>query len=67
MSDGMSEAYRRRTVRKKVNKNVSLDIDFTSKAIRITNLLDGDNAVEIKIKTLNRILEIVNETMQTKE
>ncbi|NBW20201.1 MAG: hypothetical protein EBR82_70755 [Caulobacteraceae bacterium] len=64
MSDGMTEAYRRHPITKKVNKNVSIDIDKKNKAIRIMNNLNNEDGVEIKLKTLEKIVEIVNETMK---
>ncbi|NDG26420.1 MAG: hypothetical protein EB120_04495 [Proteobacteria bacterium] len=63
MSDGMTEAYRRHPITKKVNKNVSIDIDKKNKAIRIMNNLNNADGVEIKLKTLQKIVEIVNETV----
>lgn len=67
MSDGMTEAFRRKVVRKKINKNVSIDIDLTSKAVRITNSLDGKNAVEVKIKTLGKIATAVEQALLDNE
>lgn len=64
MSDGMTEAYRRQPITKKVNKNVSIDIDKKNKAIRIMNNLNNEDGVEIKLKTLKKIIDIVNETMK---
>lgn len=63
MSDGMTEAFGRKVVTKKINKNVSIDIDLRTKAVRISNQLDGNNEVEIKLKTLNKIHEKVNEVL----
>lgn len=67
MSDGMSEAYGSRTVYKKINKNVFVEIDKRRKALRITNTLDSSNEVEIKIKTLRKILAVVEEVMDDDE
>lgn len=63
----MSEAYGRRVVTKKVNKNVSVDIDLKNKAIRITNSLDAENEVEIKLKTLQKIVEVVHGVLDDNE
>lgn len=63
MSDGMTEAYRRRVITKKINKNIAIDIDLQRKAVRIINKLDGSNEVELKIKTLNTIMATVNEVL----
>jgi len=63
MSDGMTEAYRRVIVTKKINKNIVIDIDLQRKAVRIINKLDGANEVELKIKTLNTIMATVNEVL----
>jgi len=67
MSDGMTEAFGRQVITKKINKNVSIDIDLRTRAVRISNHLDGDNQVEIKAKTLNKILEKVNEVLDVNE
>lgn len=67
MSDGMTEAYRKRPITRKVNKHVYIDIDLKSEAVRISNTLDDLNEVEIKIGTLKKILKIVNETIKSKE
>lgn len=67
MSDGITEAYRKTVITKKINKHVSVDIDLRSEAIRISNSIDDLNEVEVKIGTLKKILKIVNETMKSKE
>jgi hypothetical protein len=59
----MTEAFGRKVVTKKINKNVSIDIDLRTKAVRISNQLDGNNEVEIKLKTLSKIYEKVNEVL----
>lgn len=59
MSDGMTEAYRRTTEHRKINKNVYIEVDKDRKALRIVNTLDGHSEVQIKIKTLRKIVEKV--------
>lgn len=63
MSDGMSEAYGKRAVRKKINKNVYIDVDLGSKAVRIVNKLDDHNEVEIKITTLRKIVDAIGDVL----
>lgn len=67
MSDGMSEAYGKRVVTKKINKNVSVDIDIMRNAIRISNNLDSKNCVELKVKTLYKIVKKVQEVLDGEE
>lgn len=67
MSDGMSEAYGQRPITKKINKNVSIDIDVQRNAIRIINNLDDSNEVEIKVKTLYKIVKKVEEVLNDNE
>lgn len=63
MSDGMSEAYGLRTIYKKINKNVYIELDVRRKALRIVNTLDEHSEVEIKLKTLRKIAEKVDELL----
>jgi ribosomal protein L9 len=64
MSDGMTEAYRHTVIRRKINKNVSIDIDLKRKAIRIMNNLDGHGEVEVKLKTLQKIVEQLTKVLE---
>lgn len=63
MSDGMTEAFRRLAEHRKINKNVYIEIDKKRKALRIVNTLDGHNEVEIKVKTLLKIVEKLQEVL----
>lgn len=57
----MSEAYGNRAIRRKINKNVYIDVDLRSNAVRIVNKLDSHNEVEIKITTLRKVVDAIGD------
>lgn len=63
MSDGMTEAYGQRVIHKKINKNVYIEVDKSRRALRIVNKLDDHSEVEIKIKTLLKIVEALEDVV----